>query len=447
MVNTFMSYGKCILDFLLFFWLSMQFFIRRWEKYKIMQYMLLIILAAFIFYINKLHIPQLNTLTAFVCALTINFILFKGSIVSRLLCSIAEVLIIVVCEFIPISVYSLIYKRDIAAITNETIRNAGFNLIGTFIFCIIIMLIRHFIILKKKNNDKAITITENIAIIIVPLVSMFIIYYILDVGSTGNAVNAISAWQSIIILMGILVMNFAVIISDNSLRKRYQLQAELDRLSRLEELNRIAINQQDQFINDMKGFAHDYNKQMDGLKSLIQEAGTANHIGDELQKYTDEMHNSIKDSYRFMFISTPALRSILSQTFLRCKTAQIAFNIDIQYADFNFIAFPDIYSIFENPLDNAVTACSDIHSNELNKEINLKIVRKNNIIGIDIRNTRENSILIKNGCIQSTKTDPNGHGMGIKNMKRAIQQYEGYITINYDENIFHVSMTIPISKI
>ncbi|MEF9921449.1 MAG: GHKL domain-containing protein [Anaerovoracaceae bacterium] len=432
------------MDFALFFWLSSQYFSVRWRRWHLAQYSIIVLFASLIFFVNQLHLPKINTLAAFVCALAINFILFSGSNVARFLCAVAEVLIIVICEFIPISIYSLIYGNGIAIIANETIRNAGFNLISTFIFGIIIIIIRFFISTKKANNNKNITITENIYIMVVPFVSMFIIYYILDVFGNASIVDEINAWQVILIFLGILLMNIVVITSDNNVRKRYQLQNELESLNQKEELNQVIIKQQDQFISDMQGIAHDYTKQMEGLKLLLCEHEICDPTKLEFQRYANEMQNVIQENCRFAFIPTPALRSIFSQTQLRCNSANIRFDVEIQYADFSFLAFPDVYSIFENMLDNAVAACADIQSSEVSKIIILEIIRKKDLIGIKIKNSKSNKIIIKNDTILTTKQESDNHGLGIRNMQKAVKAYEGFATITYTDEFFTVYITLPV---
>lgn len=439
-----LAFGKCILDFVLFFWFSNQFFNCRYNKNKIFPCIVLTVLTVNLYLTNFLHIPLLNTMTALACALVINFLLFKGSVTARLLCSIAEVLLIVICEFIPISIYSLICRNDIASITNMTIKNAGFNLIGTGIFSVIIILTHYFIILKRKRSRKNISITENLSIAVVPIVSMCVIYYILDM-SCVNADNT-HDWNSIFVFLGLLLMNIMVITGDNTLRKRYQLQQELDKLNRQENLNKIVISQQDQFIEELKGFEHDYKKQVEGLKNILRKEGIDNLKKDEFQVYEEEMYKNLEEHYRFAFIPTPALRSILSQIQLRCNVADITFDIDLQYANFSFVAFPDLYSIFENPLDNAVIACSKIQSKDLPKKIQLTILRKKNLIWIEIKNTKANPIITQNDCIQTTKTDHDWHGIGIKNIKHTIKKYNGYLNIDYTENEFSIVMVLPALK-
>lgn len=443
MLSNILSFGKCLLDFILLFWFSMQFFNQKQEQQQIFSYGILITFSFIIYGVNTLHMPLVNTCISVACTFALNLLLFRGHATALLLCSIAQVILIVICEFVPISVYSLMDKTSIAAITNETIRNAGFNLISTGISSVVILLIRHAVSLKRKKENINISISENLGIIIVPIVSIIIIYYILFT-SPDVEMNHLLPLHSLSIFLGILLMNIVVIMSDSNLRKRYQLQRELDRLNRLEQLSRVVIEQQDQFIDEFKGFAHDYAKQVKEIKKLIRAENNA--IPKEVERYADEMYNHIERTYSFAFIPSAALRSILTQTQLHCINSGIDFDTNIQYADFCFMEFPDLYSLFENPLENAIRACKEIKDTDSPRYIKLSILRKRNLVLIKIQNSKDNPIVIKNDTIQTTKAEALEHGMGIKNIKRVISHYEGYITVNYTEKEFFVTMTLPVPE-
>lgn len=155
-LNVVLSYIKCLLDFLLFYWLSSLLFPFREKKCSVISVSLLPVLALFLFLVNRLHIPQINTVGALLCAFFINIFFFNASMKAKLLLSFIEVLAIVVCEFMPILFYSLIFNDSIATVTYETIKNSAFCLISTGIFCICVMLIQYVVNVKFRGDRSAI---------------------------------------------------------------------------------------------------------------------------------------------------------------------------------------------------------------------------------------------------------------------------------------------------
>lgn len=442
-LNVVLSYIKCLLDFLLFYWLSSLLFPFREKKCSVISVSLLPVLALFLFLVNRLHIPQINTVGALLCAFFINIFFFNASMKAKLLLSFIEVLAIVVCEFMPILFYSLIFNDSIATVTYETIKNSAFCLISTGIFCICVMLIQYVVNVKFRGDRSAI-IKKNFSIIIVPSISIFVIYYILHLHSLNLQIDDNHvAVESILVFLGILVMNLVAIAGDNSARKQYYLQRELDRLNRLKESNQIMIDQQDQFIEELKGYAHDYAKQINEIKALLNDESNDKHLCKDLQIYVENVYESINENHKFSFIPMAALRAILSQTQIRCNTEQIQFIFDIQYADFQFIEFADLYAIFDNLLSNAIEACSKIHTSS-DRYINLTIFKKNNMVWIRISNPLAVPVIVKRGNIQTTKSNREKHGYGIKNMRKAVRRYGGYADIEYSKDEFVVTIALPL---
>lgn len=48
-------------------------------------------------------------------------------------------------------------------------------------FCVILLVVRYFHWLKQRKENTELTITENLSIITVPVVSIFIIYYVFNI--------------------------------------------------------------------------------------------------------------------------------------------------------------------------------------------------------------------------------------------------------------------------
>ena len=203
------------------------------------------------------------------------------------------------------------------------------------------------------------------------------------------------------------------------------------------------IDQQDQFIEELKGYAHDYAKQINEIKALLNDESNDKHLCKDLQIYVENVYESINENHKFSFIPMAALRAILSQTQIRCNTEQIQFIFDIQYTDFQFIEFADLYAIFDNLLSNAIEACSKIHTSS-DRYINLTIFKKNNMVWIRISNPLAVPVIVKRGNIQTTKSNREKHGYGIKNMRKAVRRYGGYADIEYSKDEFVVTIALPL---
>ena len=70
----------------------------------------------------------------------------------------------------------------------------------------------------------------------------------------------------------------------------------------------------------------------------------------------------------------------------------------------------------------------------------------NNFYIIKIENSKTNKIKKLNGDFLTDKKDKFLHGIGLKNIKLALEKYNGEITIEPSEDKFILKMLIPINQ-
>lgn len=87
-------------------------------------------------------------------------------------------------------------------------------------------------------------------------------------------------------------------------------------------------------------------------------------------------------------------------------------------------------------MNNAIEACEECSDK---KVIKLKLVNEDNMIIISVKNTFAHSICYADGEIKSSKlVKTEEHGVGIKNIVRVIEKYNGSYIIkdNNEEHYF-----------
>ena len=87
-------------------------------------------------------------------------------------------------------------------------------------------------------------------------------------------------------------------------------------------------------------------------------------ISEAFKKSIEEVRESIQERNDFYFVESKALQLILNQTNELCIKYGIEFCADIRYGNFLFMTFPDVFSLFENALCNAVNACLQLGEEE-----------------------------------------------------------------------------------
>ena len=99
----------------------------------------------------------------------------------------------------------------------------------------------------------------------------------------------------------------------------------------------------------------------------------------------------------------------------------------------------DLVIILSNLLENAIEACRKCNKD---REISFKFTIEEGNTILLMSNTYDGHSIMKNGTYISTKTDPGEHGIGIKNIIRAIEKYHGDYTMEEKDGIFSFYMLI-----
>ena len=128
---------------------------------------------------------------------------------------------------------------------------------------------------------------------------------------------------------------------------------------------------------------------------------------------------------------------ILNTTNAKCLSNNIELSMSIEDFEMSFISGMDITTIFSNLLDNAIEACREIEKSR--RKIRIIMRAQMGLIVIKITNScgDYNISNIKFG--HSTKE--NHSGIGLSNVRKAVEKYEGIMNVKRENNIFCVSIT------
>ncbi|MDU7965048.1 MAG: ATP-binding protein [Clostridium perfringens] len=163
------------------------------------------------------------------------------------------------------------------------------------------------------------------------------------------------------------------------------------------------------------------------------------------KKYIDSLNLEIDKLNLGFNTGNEVLDVILNNKREKCVENNISLKVFIDFSKVNFIEYFDICTIFSNCIDNAIEACKKIKDNN-NRYISLKCNCVNNFYIIKIENSKTNKIKKLNGDFLTDKKDKFLHGIGLKNIKLALEKYNGEITIEPSEDKFILKMLIPINQ-
>ncbi len=135
----------------------------------------------------------------------------------------------------------------------------------------------------------------------------------------------------------------------------------------------------------------------------------------------------------------PVVNAVLNAKMQKAQSEGIAceYQVDLQEA------LPmddiDLCSLFANTLDNAIEACVKIRDAK-ERRILLKARWAKGHFSYEIENTKKNSVIEKQGNLETDKEDRAAHGIGLRSVRQIVQKYAGEIKIDYTDDSFRVTV-------
>lgn len=134
---------------------------------------------------------------------------------------------------------------------------------------------------------------------------------------------------------------------------------------------------------------------------------------------------------------------LLTEKNLYCLKRGIRLNCLADGGLLSFMCASELYSLFGNMLSNAVEAVDKL-SDTSKKSIDMTVRRIGDMLHINIRNYYGEEIEFKDGIPQTSKADKANHGFGMKSMKMLAKKYNGDLTVSAIDNIYSLTVLIPL---
>lgn len=298
---------------------------------------------------------------------------------------------------------------------------------GIYIIC---FLPYYFFFLSKLKGEMIPSLIEGNIVYFMTIVTLVVVYVVsMFAQSTTDYVGYISSRiYAMIACLFLLIFHY-----DNYYRKRLQNQNQI--------LEQIVHNENEKFKQSKRNMElvnmriHDLKHQVDGLKEYAK----SNKELDVIESLEKELHiydNAIETG-------NATIDFILAEKSLYCKKHNIRFSSLIDGEKLSFMSSTDIYSFFENSLDNAIEAV--LKANKEDRTIIINVVTKGSFVVVHIENYCIQDVKFENGLPQTNK-DKTFHGYGIKSIARVVKKYNGSLAFRLENNIFSLNALFPLEN-
>lgn len=142
------------------------------------------------------------------------------------------------------------------------------------------------------------------------------------------------------------------------------------------------------------------------------------------------------ESYDSIFkTGSDALDVVLLKKVKLCREKEIELTCLADGEKLSFMSEADIYTLFGNVLDNAISAADKVKEKD-KRIICINIMQTGSFIEIQTMNYYEGTLTYVNGLPRTDTDDVLFHGFGMRSIKMITEKYGGDMRIRDDENIF-----------
>ena len=185
----------------------------------------------------------------------------------------------------------------------------------------------------------------------------------------------------------------------------------------------------------IRSIRHDMKNNLQAVSSLLKEGQT-----EELAEYLDSMNDHINISEKVISTQNKVLDSILNIKIMDMESNNIKVVCEITVPPELKLNFSQTVTLFGNLLDNAKEACLKLPKQK--RTVTLKISYISGMLFISLQNPVHFRPAKVDGEFLSMKGDEILHGIGLKNVQNAVDEFNGKMDLRCDDENFHAKVIL-----
>lgn len=179
---------------------------------------------------------------------------------------------------------------------------------------------------------------------------------------------------------------------------------------------------------NLRAFRHDYNSHITALHGLAAENDLFG-----LKKYVKQL-SDVKEFLHDWDTNHPVADAIVNY-FYEHLPADTTFQQEGKFPEHIFVTDSDLCVVLSNLLKNATEAVGKQPEQD-ERKIYILIYANEEYLSITVENTSLPVPQKQLEILTTTKTDTLNHGLGLKNIRTIVEQYQGSLSLQYKDNLF-----------
>lgn len=315
--------------------------------------------------------------------------------------------------------------RPILLNMTEYTENALLNWGISFLIVNVVALCFYYIVYKMipLNHIRIVNKTRAVSLCIFMTGSIYLNNTLRSI--TDVKLEQIAELSTYALISQLTLFGCVIFLEQIQWKTQKELDAQMDAVSTRAMLENI--EKQIESDDKIRQIRHDLKNHLNTIYSFVQEDRK-----EECLSYIDRLSDDYTRPRIMIQTGNKVLDNIISQKLSIAAEKNIVTSFSADFSVLGFLGDTDACIIFANLLDNAIEAAEKVENPE-NRYIDIRGAAKENQYIYRIENSFTGSVLSQNNRFRSTKTDPLGHGIGLKSVFNAVKKYDGLLYLEADE--------------
>lgn len=309
----------------------------------------------------------------------------------------------------------------------------------------IVIIVGNLVIKKIVNKIPLLLSGLNVVTIIIPLfINIVVMAICADQLYNDKRMIVDNVW-SIITIIVVCIVVFMGTVCNIVVLENYLNVKKIENEKNL-QISEMSL-QYDYYMkqsNDMENIrkiSHDIKNHLEALRGNVDYQ--------QKQEYIDGIESKLDIYQSYYKTGNAFLDNLLHAKRLEALEKKIEFKVFADFTPFKRVKNEDLCVIVSNTIDNALRECQLMKADNPKIEclVQLKARKIKGFLSIICENSLRESqaeALRGNSVMETSKEDKKNHGFGVKNIKRVVREYGGEVSFNVVDDMFSVSILIPI---
>ncbi len=308
--------------------------------------------------------------------------------------------------------------------------NQIYAVISLFLIFICVLVIEKMITVRSNAE-----FAQNVPLVLLPVCSIIVITLLIYTGTcTDIGLSIVS--------IGLLTVNFLMLYLYNLLLHSISRQYEMEILKTQVQ---VYANQLDVILRGeekIKSLRHDMKHHLNELMLLANK-----HDAAEIREYIDQMRAFIENPDELIASGNMEIDSVLNYMLQKAEKDLKTVDVKVMLPEKVRHSF-DVNVLLGNLLENAIEAARRTQKQYLG--VNIMLTK--GILKIIIENSCDNLQILqeeskKNGtAFQTTKALADQHGIGLKNVRKIVEKYDGTMAVTTGDGRFCVKLILYMQE-